>query len=46
MNNGQRVQLINRTLKISNEQLCMNAKFDVFGHLKRNGGNNTYVFLS
>jgi hypothetical protein len=31
--------LANRIIKTSNGQLNRNAKFDVFGHLKRNGGN-------
>jgi hypothetical protein len=32
--------LTNRTLKILNGQLNRNAKFDVFEHLKRNGGSS------
>jgi hypothetical protein len=31
--------LTNRTLKTLNGQLNKNTKFDVFGHLKRNGGS-------
>jgi hypothetical protein len=31
------------TLKTLNEQLNKNTKFDVFGHLKRNGGSNNIL---
>jgi hypothetical protein len=32
--------LTNHTLKILNRQLNRNGKFDVFGHIKSNGGSN------
>jgi hypothetical protein len=38
--------LTNRTLKTPNGQLNRNAKFDVFGHLKRNGGSNILASLT
>jgi hypothetical protein len=31
--------LTNRTLKIPNGQLNKNAKSNIFGHLKKNGGS-------
>jgi hypothetical protein len=34
--------LTNRTLKTVNGQLNRNTKFDVFKHLKRNGGSNFF----
>jgi hypothetical protein len=40
------VQLTSRTLKTPHEQLNRNAKYDVFGHLKRNRGSNICNFFT